>query len=128
MKNLRNNKITYDQWLKIVSTIKNSDVTKVENKFNGDVLNIFETKRDNNTRYSVYDRQNRDHVPGLDFVIDDNADTGLLTVYTHEEQVEAPITFEEGKQIGNNLFNEYGAQMAEEIIYEWLDTENDARH
>ena len=32
----------------------------------------------------------------------------------------APITFEEGMQIAQNFFNEYGGQMAEEIVCEWV--------
>ena len=59
-------------------------------------------------------------MPGFDLVISNDAEQGKLTVYNASEQARAPITFEQGKKIAQNFFNEYGGQMAEEIVCEWV--------
>ena len=113
-----NNVITLDQWNEIVETVKNAPSTKVEAD---DVLYIVERKMKDKVkvRHSVYDNYDRYYIPGLDFVASaDN--TGTLTVYNGSEQARAPITFKQGMQIANNFFNEYGGQMAEEIVCDWV--------
>ena len=113
-----NNVITLNQWHEIVETVKNAPSTKVEAD---DVLYIVERKMKDKVRvrHSVYDNYDRFYSPGLDFVVSaDN--TGTLTVYNSSEQARAPITFEQGMQIADNFFNEYGSQMSEEIVCEWV--------
>ena len=71
-------------------------------------------------RYFCYDNYDRIDHPGLDLVVSNKEEVGKLTVYNASEQARAPITFEEGLQIAQNFFNEYGGQMAEEIVCEWV--------
>ena len=112
-----NNTITQDQWNELIETVKNSPVTQVQAD---DTLYISSSNFGNSKRYFCYDNYDRHDVPGLDFVISNDAENGKLTVYNGSEQARAPITFEQGKQIARNLFNEYGDQMAEEIVCEWV--------
>ena len=110
------NKITLDQWNKIVETVKNAPSTKVEAD---DVLYIVERKMEDKVRHSVYDNYDRFYSPGLDFVVSADG-IGTLTVYNSSEQARAPITFEQGMQIANNFFNAEGSMMSEEIVCEWV--------
>lgn len=112
-----NNQITLQQWNELIETVKNSASTKLQAE---DTLYICNSKFGNSKRYSCYDNYDRHDVPGLDFVISNDADMGKLTVYNGSEQARAPITFEQGIQIARNFFNEYGDQMAEEIVCEWV--------
>ena len=110
------NKITLDQWNKIVETVKNAPSTKVESD---DVLYIVERKMKDKVRHSVYDNYDRFYSPGLDFVVSADG-VGTLTVYNSSEQARAPITFEQGMQIAGNFFNAEGSMMSEEIVCEWV--------
>lgn len=112
-----NNNITRCQWNELIETVKNSPSRQTQP--NG-ALYICNSKFGNSKRYSCYDNYDRFDVPGLDFVISNDSDTGRLTVYNGSEQARAPITFEQGMQIASNFFNEYGDQMAEEIVCEWV--------
>lgn len=112
-----NNTITQDQWNELIETVTHSPVTQVQAD---DTLYISSSNFGNSKRYFCYDNYDRHDVPGLDFVISNDAEHGKLTVYNGSEQARAPITFEQGKQIARNLFNEYGDQMAEEIVCEWV--------
>jgi hypothetical protein len=112
-----NNQISLTQWNELIETIKNSPVTHVQAD---DTLYIGSNNFGNSKRYFCYDNYDRHYVPGLDFVISNDSDIGKLTVYNGSEQARAPISFEQGKQIAQNLFNEYGDQMAEEIVCEWV--------
>jgi hypothetical protein len=112
-----NNQISLTQWNELIETVKNSPVTQVQAD---DTLYIGSRNFGNSKRYFCYDNYDRVDVPGLDFVISNDSAIGKLTVYNGSEQARAPISFEEGKQIARNLFNEYGDQMAEEIVCEWV--------
>lgn len=112
-----NNQISLAQWSELIETVKNSPVTHVQAD---DTLYIGSRKFGNSKRYFCYDNYDRVDVPGLDFIISNDSDMGKLTVYNGSEQARAPISFEQGKQIARNLFNEYGDQMAEEIVCEWV--------
>ncbi len=111
------NHITRIQWNELVETVKQSPSTQVEAD---DTLYIKTRSFGNSKRHSCYDNYDRHYVPGLDFVIGNDDDKGRLTVYNGSEQARAPITFEQGMQIARNFFNEYGDQMAEEIVCEWV--------
>ena len=111
------NNITYQQWEQLLLTVKNAESTKLQAD---DTLYIIDRQIGNTKRYACYDNYDRHYVPGLDFVIANDDDKGRLTVYNGSEQARAPITFEQGMQIANNFFNEYGDQMAEEIVCEWV--------
>jgi hypothetical protein len=76
------------------------------------------------SRYSIYDKYDRHESPGLDFVVEKGKDNGSLTVYNCEERAYAPVTFKEGMQIARNFWNEYGSQMAEEIVCEYVMDDN----
>jgi hypothetical protein len=112
-----NNQISLTQWSEIIETVKNSPDTQDQAD---DTLYIGSSNSGNSKRYFCYDNYDRVDVPGLDFIISNDSDIGKLTVYNGSEQARAPISFEEGKQIARNLFNEYGDQMAEEIVCEWV--------
>ena len=113
------NLITKDQWQQLVSAaqklIESSNLPQ-------DTLYKGTTYRYPRTRYSLYDNYDRFGIPGLDFVISDNNEKGKLTVYDGSEMAYAPITFDEGMQIASNMFNEYGGQMAEDIVVEYFDS------
>ena len=113
------NLITKDQWQQLVSAaqelIESSNLPQ-------DTLYKGTTYRYPRTRYSLYDNYDRWGIPGLDFVISDNNEKGKLTVYDGSEMAYAPITFDEGMQIASNMFNEYGGQMAEDIVVEYFDS------
>ena len=112
-----NNNITQNQWDQILNEVvnhtRNSNLPK-------DTLYLNKQQGYKSTRQSIYDNYDRHDVPGLDFVTSDNSSSGRLTVYNGTEQARAPITFEQGIQIAQNFFNEYGNQMAEEIVCEWV--------
>lgn len=112
-----NNQINLTQWNELIETIKNSPATQVQAE---DTLYISSRSFGNSKRYSCYDNYDRHDVPGLDFVISNDTDMGKLTVYNGSEHARAPISFEQGMQIARNFFNEYGDQMAEEIVCDWV--------
>ena len=111
------NIITKDQWQQITDTIK-SNVSS----YNESPDAVYESKesRSNKTRYCICDDYDRGYVPRLDFVIEDDKDIGKLTVYDCSEMSNAPVSFEEGMQIARNFWNEYGSQMAEEIVCDYV--------
>ena len=111
-----NNQITRTQWNELIETVINSP--SVQNQPSSP-LYIDSRCFGNSKRYFCYDNYDRHYIPGFDFVISDDADQGNHTVYNGSEQARAPITFEEGMQIAQNFFNEYGGEMAEEIVCEW---------
>ena len=111
------NNITFQQWKELMVAVKNAPSTKLEAD---DTLYITARQFYNCKRLACYDNYDRHYVPGLDFVIGNDDDKGRLTVYNGSEQARAPITFEQGMQIARNFFNEYGDQMAEEIVCEWV--------
>ena len=112
-----NNQISLTQWNELLETVKNSPDTQVEAD---DTLYISSRKFGNSSRYFCYDNYDRHDVPGLDFIISNTDELGKLTVYNGSEQARAPISFEQGKQIAQNFFNEYGSDMAEEIVVNGL--------
>ena len=111
------NNITRSQWNELIETVKNAASTQCQAD---DTLYLSARQFGYSKRYACYDNYDRHEVPGLDFVIGNDDDKGRLTVYNGSEQARAPITFEEGMQIAQNFFNEYGDQMAEEIVCEWV--------
>ena len=114
----KNNNISIDQWNQLMTAVdQHIDATKT---FPNDILYRGEKQNTYNKRFYCYDNYDREYHPGLDLRIDDGEETGELTVYNASEQARAPITFEEGLQIAQNFFNEYGGQMAEEIVCEWV--------
>ena len=111
------NKITFQQWKELMVAVKNSAKSQCQAD---DTLYLSARQFGDCKRLSCYDNYDRHDVPGLDFVIGNDDDKGRLTVYNGSEQARAPITFEQGMQIARNFFNEYGDQMAEEIVCEWI--------
>ncbi len=113
----KNNNITLDQWNQLMEAVdKHINATKT---FPADILYRGSKQNTYNKRFYCYDNYDRIDHPGLDLRIDNGESTGELTVYNASEMARAPITFEEGLQIAQNFFNEYGGQMAEEIVCEW---------
>ena len=112
-----NNQINLTQWNELIETVTLSPDTQAQAD---DTLYIGSRNFGNSKRYFCYDNYDRHDVPGLDFVISNDAEHGKLTVYNGSEQARAPISFEQGKQIARNLFNEYGDEMAEEIVCDWV--------
>lgn len=116
--NIKNNNITLDQWNQLMEAIdQHIDETKA---FPADILYRGSRIFGDAKRYFCYDNYDRVYHPGLDLVISNKEEVGKLTVHNASEQARAPITFEEGLQIAQNFFNEYGGQMAEEIVCEWV--------
>jgi hypothetical protein len=111
------NYITQTQWDQIINEVINHTRNS---RLPEDTLYLNKQREYKSTRQSIYDNYDRHYVPGLDFVTTDNSPSGRLTVYNGTEQARAPITFEQGIQIAQNFFNEYGNQMAEEIVCEWV--------
>lgn len=111
------NNITQTQWDQILDAVithtLNSNLPK-------DTLYLNKQQTHKSIRQSIYDDYDRPEIPGLDFVISNDDESGRLTVYNSTEDARAPITFEQGIQIAQNFFNEYGNQMAEEIVCEWV--------
>ncbi len=116
-----NNSISLDQWEKLMTAV-NSHVSVTNQP--EDVLytgkDLIDSNKVHKSRYFCYDNYDRFDVPGLDFIINSGDQKGSLTVYNGSEQARAPVTFEQGLQIAQNFFNEYGSQMAEEIVCDWV--------
>ena len=114
----KNNNITRDQWNQLMEAVdQHIDATR---NFPTDILYRGSRSFGEAKRYYCYDNYDRLDHPGFDFVISNDVEQGKLTVYNASEMARAPITFEEGLQIARNFFNEYGGQMAEEIVCEWV--------
>ena len=111
------NKITLEQWQQIMAAVD----THMANANQPDnVLYRGSSQTSQSERFYCYDNYDRIDIPGFDFRINNEEDTGTLTVYNGSEQARAPITFNQGIQIAQNFMNEYGGQMAEEIVCEWV--------
>ena len=111
------NNITKDQWQKITDAVKTNALSYNQP---ADVIYESEDRSTNKSRHFIYDNYDRLDMPGLDFVVEDDKDIGNLTVYNDSEMAYAPISFKEGMQIARNFWNEYGSQMAEEIVCEYV--------
>jgi hypothetical protein len=112
-----NNQITLEQWQQLMDTVDSHVATA---NFPSDVLYRGSHQTNNSERFYCYDNYDRIDIPGFDLKLNNGETTGTLTVYNGSEQARAPITFEEGMQIARNFFNEYGGQMAEEIVCDWV--------
>ena len=112
-----NNQITRLQWNELMEAVISHSQNANQPM---DVLYSGARKFGDAKRYFCYDNYDRHHIPGLDFVISNNAEQGKLTVYNSSEQARAPIDFEEGMRIAKNFFNEKGSDMAEEIVCDWV--------
>jgi len=120
----KNNNITAEQWNQLMEAVdRHIDEAKC---WPADVLYRGSKQNTYNKRFYCYDNYDRLDHPGLDLRIDNGETTGELTVYNASEMARAPITFEEGLQIARNFFNEYGGQMAEEIVCEWVMNGNES--
>ena len=111
------NIITKDQWLQIADAIRSNALSYNQP---ADVIYESEDRRSNKSRHFIYDNYDRLDIPGLDFVVEDGKDIGNLTVYNDSEMAYAPVSFEKGMQIARNFWNEFGSQMAEEIVCEYV--------
>ena len=120
----KNNNITAEQWNQLMEAVdRHIDEAKC---WPADVLYRGSKQNTYNKRFYCYDNYDRLDHPGLDLSIDNGETTGKLAVYNASEMARAPITFEEGLQIAQNFFNEYGGQMAEEIVCEWVMNGNES--
>ena len=114
----KNNNVTLDQWNQLMKAIdQHIDEAKC---WPADVLYRGSKSFGESKRYYCYDNYDRVYHPGFDLVISNDIEQGKLSVYYASYNARAPITFEEGLQIARNFFNEYGGQMAEEIVCEWV--------
>ena len=120
----KNNNITLDQWNQLMEAV-DQHIDAARN-FPADILYRGSRSFGESKRYYCYDNYDRIDHPGFDFVISNNVEEGKLTVYNASEMARAPISFKEGMQIARNFFNEYGGQMAEEIVCEWVMDGNDS--
>ena len=112
-----NNIITKSQWEEIISAVKLNAENTCQSK---DVIYLGADQNSTKSRHYIYDNYDRYDIPGFDFVISKDSDKGRLTVYNGSEMAYAPIEFKEGLQIAQNFFNEYGGQMAEEIVCDYV--------
>ena len=113
-----NNLISIIQWNELIKAVTKN---RIDTKQPTDTMYIGKDIIDNNKiRYFCYDNYDRYNVPGLDFIIDNDKSLGKLTVYNGSEQARAPITFEQGKQIAQNFFDDIGTDMSEEIVCNWV--------
>ena len=120
----KNNNITAEQWNQLMEAVdRHINEAKC---WPADVLYRGSKQNTYNKRFYCYDNYDRLDHPGLDLRIDNGETSGELTVYNASEMARAPITFEEGMQIAQNFFNEYGGQMAEEIVCEWVMNGNES--
>ena len=118
-----NNSINISQWNNIVNAItKNASESNQHDDviYSGEEFLNSTLHRPSRKRFYCYDNYDRFDSPGFDFTINEGQTHGTLTVYSASEQARAPVTFEEGMQIAQNFFNEYGGQMAEEIVCDWV--------
>jgi hypothetical protein len=113
-----NNQITIEQWNELMEAVDNHTISA--NQPSDVLYRNSVTNSSGKQRFFCYDNYDRIDSPGLDLNIEKDSRTGTLTVYNGSEQARAPITFEQGLQIASNFFNEYGGQMAEEIVCEWV--------
>tara|TARA_B100000035_G_C21004252_1_gene556439 strand:+ start:516 stop:902 length:387 start_codon:yes stop_codon:yes gene_type:complete len=116
-----NNLISIIQWNELIKAVTKN---RIDTKQPTDTMyigkDIIDNNKINKIRYFCYDNYDRYNVPGLDFIIDNDKSLGKLTVYNGSEQARAPITFEQGKQIAQNFFDDIGTDMSEEIVCNWV--------
>lgn len=112
-----NNLISITQWNELIKAVTKN---RINTKQPIDVLYVGCRSFGNSKRFFCYDNYDRHEMPGLDFVISNENKLGKLTVYNSSEQARAPITFEQGKQIAQNFFDEIGINMSEEIVCDWV--------
>ena len=113
-----NNNISLDQWRQLMEAVDHHiDETSI---LPNDILYRGARSFGEAKRYYCYDNYDRIDHPGFDLVISNNDQLGKLTVHNASEMARAPITFEEGMQIARNFFNDYGGEMAETIVCEWV--------
>ena len=120
----KNNNITVEQWNQLMEAV--DDHLAAKRILPTDILYRGSKQNTYNKRFYCYDDYDREEYPGLDLRIDNGETSGELTVFNASEMARAPITFEEGMQIARNFFNEYGGQMAEEIVCEWVMNGNES--
>jgi hypothetical protein len=114
----KNNNITAEQWNQLMEAVdQHIDEAKC---WPADVLYRGSKQNTYSNRFYCYDNYDRIDHPGFDLVIANNDQLGKLTVHNASEMARAPITFEEGMQIARNFFNDYGGEMAETIVCEWV--------
>tara|TARA_B100001059_G_scaffold230068_1_gene263685 strand:+ start:827 stop:1204 length:378 start_codon:yes stop_codon:yes gene_type:complete len=114
----KNNNISLEQWNQLMKAVDHHiDETSI---LPNDILYRGSRSFGVAKRYYCYDNYDRYYHPGLDLVISDNAEVGKLTVYNATENARAPISFKESMQIARNFFNDYGGEMAETIVCEWV--------
>jgi len=112
-----NNLISITQWNELIKAVTKNRIDTVQPI---DVLYVGCRSFGNSKRFFCYDNYDRHEMPGLDFVISNENKLGKLTVYNSSEQARAPITFEQGKQIAQNFFDEIGKNISEEIVCDWV--------
>ena len=113
----KNNLISITQWNELIKAVTTNRIDTVQPN---DVLYVGCRNFGNSKRFFCYDNYDRHEMPGFDLVISNDAEQGKLTVYNASEQARAPITFEQGKKIAQNFFNDIGGDMSEEIVCEWI--------
>ena len=116
-----NNLISITQWNELIKAVTKN---RIDTKQPIDTMYVGKDKIDsskiNKTRYFCYDNYDRYTSPGFDLVISNDSSHGKLTVYSGSEQARAPISFEQGKQIAQNFFDEIGTNISEEIVCDWV--------
>ena len=120
----KNNNISIDQWNQLMEAVDQH----IDAASDHPIYFLYRGSRNfgQSKRYYCYDDYDCIDHPGLDLVISNDSKLGKLTVHNASEMARAPITYEEGLQIARNFFNEYGGQMAEEIVCEWAMDGNDS--
>ena len=116
-----NNNITIDKWQEILAAVETSRQSHNEPS---DALYTTISPLHGKTRHSVYDNYDRFGMPSFDFIVEGKQKTGRLYVYNTSELARAPISLDQGLAIARNFFNEYGGQMSEEIVCEYVMSEN----
>ena len=120
----KNNNISVKQWNQLMEAVDHH--IAAAKCWPDDVLYRGSNQGNKSQRFYCYDNYDRLDHPGLDLRIDNGQEVGMLTVYNASEMARAPITFEEGLQIARNFFNDYGGEMAETIVCEWVMDGNDS--
>ena len=112
-----NNNITPDQWKSIQDA---AEASRTSHNEPPNALYMKTSHKNGKTRHYIYDNYDRFYMPGIDYIVDGAQKTGRLYVYNSSEMARAPITLDQGLAIARNFFNEYGGQMSEEIVCEYV--------
>ena len=112
-----NNNITPDQWKSIQDA---AEASRTSHNEPPNALYMKTSRNNGKTRHYIYDNYDRFYMPGIDYIVDGEQKTGRLYVYNSSEMARAPITLDQGLAIARNFFNEYGGQMSEEIVCEYV--------